>query len=72
MRFLGLGLSSKVPDAKTIWLFRDTLTQSGVFFGLFRLFESQLEAKGLITHKRHKSAAKTARAPILAKKQIEP
>ena len=51
MRFLGIGLSSKVPDAKTIWLFRDTLTQSGVISRLFRLFESQLEARGLITHK---------------------
>ena len=51
MRFLGIGLSSKVPDAKTIWLFRDTLTQSGVISRLFRLFESQLEARGLITYK---------------------
>lgn len=51
MRFLGIGLSSKVPDAKTIWLFRDTLTQSGVISRLFRLFESQLETRGLITHK---------------------
>lgn len=25
MRFLGLGLSDKVPDAKTIWLFRESL-----------------------------------------------
>ena len=28
MRFLGLSLGDKVPDAKTIWLFRDTLTQA--------------------------------------------
>ena len=26
MRFLGLGLSDKVPDAKTIWLFRESWT----------------------------------------------
>ena len=51
MRFLGMGLNSKVPDAKTIWLFRDTLTQSGIISRLFRLFENQLEAKGLVTHK---------------------
>lgn len=51
MRFLGMGLNSKVPDAKTIWLFKDTLTQSGVITELFSKFEQQLEAKGLITHK---------------------
>ncbi len=27
MRFLGLGLDDRVPDAKTIWLFREHLTQ---------------------------------------------
>ncbi|WP_215765551.1 transposase, partial [Gluconobacter sp. P1D12_c] len=26
MRFLGLGLSDRVPDAKTVWLFRERLT----------------------------------------------
>ncbi len=25
MRFLGLGLGDRVPDAKTVWLYRDTL-----------------------------------------------
>jgi len=29
MRFLGLGLSGRVPDAKTVWLFRERLTQAG-------------------------------------------
>ena len=27
MRFLGLGLADRVPDARTIWLFREKLTQ---------------------------------------------
>ena len=27
MRFLGLSLSDRVPDARTIWLFRERLTQ---------------------------------------------
>ena len=27
MRFLGLGLSDRVPDARTIWLFREKLTR---------------------------------------------
>ncbi|MFY8040788.1 MAG: transposase, partial [Bosea sp. (in: a-proteobacteria)] len=29
MRFLGLGLSDRVPDARTIWLFREKLTKAG-------------------------------------------
>ena len=50
MRFLGLELSDKVPDAKTIWLFRDTLTKTDVMEKLFKMFYSQLESKGMITH----------------------
>ncbi|KXV19541.1 hypothetical protein AD932_00035, partial [Gluconobacter oxydans] len=34
MRFLGLGLSDRVPDAKTVWLFRERLTQAGAIEGL--------------------------------------
>lgn len=30
MRFLSLGLSDSIPDTKTIWLFRDTLTKANV------------------------------------------
>ncbi len=29
MRFLSLGLSDRVPDARTIWLFREKLTKAG-------------------------------------------
>ena len=50
MRFLGLGLGSRVPDAKTIWLYRETLTKANVMDKLFRLFNEQLGAAGLITH----------------------
>ena len=28
MRFLGLGLEGRVPDAKTVWLYREQLTLS--------------------------------------------
>ena len=49
MRFLGLGLDDKVPDAKTIWLFRDTLTKANVIRELFDLFNEQLEKENLIT-----------------------
>lgn len=51
MRFLGLGLGDSVPDAKTIWLFRDTLTKANVMEELFARFNSILAAKGIVTHK---------------------
>ena len=50
MRFLGLHLGDRVPDAKTIWLFRDTLTKADVIRDLFDIFNKQLEEAHLITH----------------------
>ena len=50
-RFLGLSLGEKVPDAKTIWLFRNTLTESGIIDDLFSQFNRMLEDRGIITHK---------------------
>ena len=43
MRFLGLGLHDRVPDAKTIWLFREQLTRAGA---LFASFDAHLKARG--------------------------
>jgi len=51
MRFLGLSLGDRVPDAKTIWLFRDTLVKADVMEDLFKLFNLQLEQQGIISHK---------------------
>ncbi len=42
MRFLGLGLAERVPDAKTIWLFREQLVQAGAMEDLFRRFDGSL------------------------------
>lgn len=50
MRFLGLGLSDKVPDAKTIRLFRETLKNSGAAEELFCVFRDHLQTEGIITH----------------------
>ena len=44
MRFLGLGLSDRVPDARTIWLFREKLTRAGAIKGLFDRFDASLIA----------------------------
>ena len=51
MRFLGLRLSDKVPDEKTIWLFRDTLAKSGSIEKLFNKFTQVLEENRLIMKK---------------------
>lgn len=50
MRFLGLTLDDKVPDAKTIWLFRERLSNANAIKTLFDAFTAQLESAGLITH----------------------
>src|SRR5215212_5564342 len=46
MRFLGLGLEHPVPDAKTVWLFREQLTRAGAIEGLFATFDAALKAEG--------------------------
>jgi transposase, IS5 family len=48
MRFLGLGLSGRVPDARTIWLFREKLTKAGSIGPLFERFDATLRAAGYI------------------------
>ncbi len=46
-RFLGLDLHQRIPDAKTIWLFRETLAQAGVVDTLFTQFDTYLAGQGL-------------------------
>lgn len=48
MRFLGLGLSDRVPDARTIWLFRERLTKAGAIARLFERFDGALRDAGYI------------------------
>jgi transposase len=48
MRFLGLGLTDKVPDAKTIWAFRERLTQAGAVEALFARFDGGIREAGYI------------------------
>ena len=47
MRFLGLNLEDRIPDAKTVWLFRETLKQAELGEVLFKRFHEQLATKGL-------------------------
>ena len=48
MRFLGLSLADRVPDAKTVWLYRDALAQAGKVEELFRQFDGYLARQGYI------------------------
>lgn len=47
-KFLGLESGDKVPDEKTVWAFRESLTTKGVVEKLFTEFRDYLEGKGLI------------------------
>src|ERR1700745_573381 len=40
MRSLGLGLEDRVPDARTIWLFREKLTTAAAIKRLFEQFDA--------------------------------
>jgi hypothetical protein len=51
IRFLGLGLADTVPDAKTIWTFRESLTRARIagkpaIAVLFERFDAALSAAG--------------------------
>jgi IS5 family transposase len=46
MRFLGLDLTERVPDAKTIWKFREELTKAELIKPLFVQFDEYLAANG--------------------------
>lgn len=48
-RFLGLSLGDKVPDAKTIWLFRENIRLTGADKELFYKFNKDMSNAGLIT-----------------------
>jgi IS5 family transposase len=53
MRFLGLGLADPVPDANTIWTFREALTRAQIegkpaIEGLFARFDAALREAGFL------------------------
>ena len=48
MRFLGLGLSDAVPDANTIWTFREALKKANVADALFQQFDAALREAGYL------------------------
>jgi IS5 family transposase len=48
-RYLGLSLCDTVPDAKTIWAFREVLKEAAILDKIFEQFVGQMERKGIIT-----------------------
>jgi len=67
MRFVGLALHDPVPDAKTIWLYREQLARAGAAERLFARFDSLLRGEGLAgdgwaDHRRHGNRSATAAA----------
>lgn len=67
-QFLGLKLCDRVPDAKTIWAFRETLTSTDGstpdrIKEIFDLFRENLEQKGLILNEGKMVDASIVNAP---------
>lgn len=48
LRFLGLNHHSNIPDAKTIWLFREKIKEAGLERDLFDKFTSLLTKQGVL------------------------
>jgi len=46
MRFLGLGLADDVPDATTLWLYREALVKTDTVATLFAKFDNHLREHG--------------------------
>ena len=63
MRFLDLSLGDAVPDEKTIWLFREQLTEAGLIKRLFQEFDAFLEEKGFSARKGQIIDASIVEAP---------
>ncbi len=63
-RFLKLTPEDRVPDAKTLWLFREQLTQQGLVKALFNDFDQQLEEQGFKAQKGQIIDASFISAPI--------
>jgi len=64
MRFLGLTIGGRVPDAKTIWLFREELGRAGLVKRLFKRFDRYLREQGFTARKGQIVDASIVSAPI--------
>lgn len=63
-RFLGLHASSKIPDATTIWRFREDLGKAGKAAELFAAFDGFLETQGYRARKGQIIDASIVKVPV--------
>ena len=63
-RFLRTTLADKLPDAKTIWHFRERLTKLNLIIKLFGLFQQELNRRGLILNEGKIVDARIVETPI--------
>jgi IS5 family transposase len=49
-RFLGLTLTSKVPDQNTIWTFKENLNKTDAELDIFAVFVAELETLGIVAN----------------------
>ncbi len=64
MRFLDLTIGDRVPDAKTIWLFREHLQKAGLVKKLFKRFDRYLRQHGFTAKKGQIVDASIVSVPI--------
>lgn len=64
MRFLGLTIGDQVPDAKTIWLFREELGNAKLVKRLFKRFDNYLRDHGFKARKGQIVDASIVAVPI--------
>lgn len=50
MRFLDLTIADDIPDSRTVWAFREQITNLGLVEKLFDLFLAELNSLGLIVN----------------------
>lgn len=71
MRFLDLTLADKVPDAKTIWHFREQLVKKNIVEKLFDRFKEELHKNNLIANEGKIVDASFVEVPIQRNKREE-
>jgi transposase, IS5 family len=64
MRFLGLQFGERIPDAKTFWLFQETLADKGVISEAFDLFNAMLRDEGYFVNEGKIIDASIVKAPV--------
>ena len=64
MRFLGLTISDTVPDAKTIWNFKNELAKAHLVEKLFSLLDKALTQRGVVLNKGKMVDASIVEVPI--------